>query len=178
MFRIASISVLVAAGSAALFAQDPLSFAIATPRPINPAAGSTNPSALATQSLNPYLGSIQGGKLTPGEINLTLQDATFFYEPKKVELDKVVKTGEGHEPVVTSASYNPANEMPYRGPGSPVQVKEGEDPTTAATRAFVYCVRTGDRPIADEHVGLGSALAVVSANTARVAKREVEITTS
>jgi outer membrane protein TolC len=75
MFRIASISVLVAAGSAALFAQDPLSFAIATPRPINPAAGSTNPSALATQSLNPYLGSIQGGKLTPGEINLTLQDA-------------------------------------------------------------------------------------------------------
>jgi hypothetical protein len=29
--------------------------------PINPAAGSTNPSALATQSLNPYLGSIPGG---------------------------------------------------------------------------------------------------------------------
>jgi predicted dehydrogenase len=115
---------------------------------------------------------------TKGSLNLTLQDATFFYEPKKVEIDKVVKTGEGHEPVVTSASYNPANEMPYRGPGSPVQVKEGEDPTTAATRAFVYCVRTGERPIADEHVGLGSALAVVSANEARVAKREVEIAPS
>jgi len=54
---------------------DPLSYAIATPRPINPAAGSTNPSALATQSLNPYLGSIPGGKLTPGEIKLTLADA-------------------------------------------------------------------------------------------------------
>jgi predicted dehydrogenase len=112
---------------------------------------------------------------TKGSLNLTLQDATFFYEPRKVEVDKLVKTGEGHEPVVTSASYNPANEMPYRGPGSPVQVKDAEDPTTAATRAFVYCVRTGERPIADEHVGLGSALAVVSANEARVAKREVEI---
>jgi predicted dehydrogenase len=110
-----------------------------------------------------------------GSLNLTLEDATFFYEPKKVEVAKVVKTGDGHEPVVTSASYSPANEMPYRGAGSPVQIKEGEDPTTAATRAFVYCVRNKERPIADEHVGLGSALAVVSANEARVAKREVEI---
>jgi predicted dehydrogenase len=110
-----------------------------------------------------------------GSLNLTLEDATFFYEPRKVEASKVTKTGEGREPVVTSASYSPANEMPYRGPGTPVQVKDAEDPTTAATRAFVYCVRTGERPIADEHVGLGSALAVVSANEARATKREVEI---
>jgi outer membrane protein TolC len=75
MFRFTSIGLLVAASSACLFAQDPLSYAIATPRPINPAAGSTNPSALATQSLNPYLGSIPGGKLVPGEIKLTLHDA-------------------------------------------------------------------------------------------------------
>ena len=75
MFRFATISLLVAAGPTFLFAQDPLSYAIATPRPINPAAGSTNPSALATQSLNPYLGSIPGGKLIPGKIKLTLQDA-------------------------------------------------------------------------------------------------------
>ena len=73
MLRFTSIALLVAT-SCALFAQDPLSYAIATPRPINPAAGSTNPSALATQSLNPYLGSIPGGKLIPGEIQLTLQD--------------------------------------------------------------------------------------------------------
>jgi len=110
-----------------------------------------------------------------GSLNLTLEDATFFYEPKKVEVAKVAKTGDGREPVVTSASYSPANEMPYRGPGSPVQIKEGEDPTTAATRAFIHCVRTKERPIADEHVGLGSALAVVSANAARVAKHEVAI---
>jgi outer membrane protein TolC len=75
MFRSATIILLMAAGSAALCGQDPLSYAIATPRPINPAAGSTNPSALATQSLNPYLGSIPGGKLIPGKIQLSLQDA-------------------------------------------------------------------------------------------------------
>ncbi len=109
---------------------------------------------------------------TKGSLNLTLQDAMFYYEPRRVE---AVKTGKGYEPVVTGASYNPANEMPYRGPGKPVEVNNAEDPTTAATRAFVHCVRTGERPIADEHVGLGSALAVVSANQARVQKREVEI---
>jgi predicted dehydrogenase len=109
---------------------------------------------------------------TKGSLNLTLQDAMFYYEPRRVE---AVKTGKGYEPVVTGASYNPANEMPYRGPGKPVAVNNAEDPTTAATRAFVHCVRTGDRPIADEHVGLGPALAVVSANQARVQKREVEI---
>jgi hypothetical protein len=65
--------------------------------------------------------------------------------------------------------------MPYRGPGKPVQVTTAEDPTTAATRAFVYCVRTGTRPIADEHVGFGSALAVVQSNQARLKKQEVPI---
>jgi outer membrane protein TolC len=75
MFRLATISLLAAVSSAAVFAQDPLSYAIVTPRPINPAAGSTNPSALATQSLNPYLGSVPGGKLIPAEIQLTLLDA-------------------------------------------------------------------------------------------------------
>ena len=114
---------------------------------------------------------------TKGSLNLTLQDATFFYEPRKVTAVKEEKGGNKQEPVVTSASYSPANEMPYRGPGKPVEVKDPEDPTTAATRAFVYCVRTGERPIADERVGLGSALAVVSANEARMAKREIEIAT-
>lgn len=78
MFRTMSISVLIAAASLTAFAQtgsDPLSYALATPRPINPAAGSTNPSAAATQSLNPYLGSVPGGKLVEGEIKLSLEDA-------------------------------------------------------------------------------------------------------
>jgi predicted dehydrogenase len=111
---------------------------------------------------------------TKGSLNLTLEDATFFYEPRPVEQVQM-KNGKEFKPVVTGASYNPANEMPYRGPGKPVQVTNAEDPTTAATRAFVHCVRTGERPIADEHVGLGSALAVVSANQARYEQREVKI---
>jgi outer membrane protein TolC len=73
MFRLAIVSML----ATAVFAQTPgpLSYAIPTPRPINPAAGSTNPSARATQSLNPYLGSVPGAKLVPGELKLTLEDA-------------------------------------------------------------------------------------------------------
>lgn len=108
-----------------------------------------------------------------GSLNLTLEDATFYYEPRKIE--KVVKTANNEKAVVTGASYNPAGEMPYRGPGAPVQVSTAEDPTTAATRAFINCVRTGQRPIADEHVGLGSALCVVNANTARATGIEVKI---
>ena len=78
MFRMLSLTLIISAASVAAFAQagsDPLSYALATPRPINPAAGSTNPSALATQALNPYLGSVPGSKLVEGEIKLTLEDA-------------------------------------------------------------------------------------------------------
>lgn len=76
MFRVISFGVLLAFGSLAASAQtDPLSYALTTPRPINPAAGSSNPSARATQSLNPYLGSVPGGKVVEGEIRLTLSDA-------------------------------------------------------------------------------------------------------
>ena len=52
----------------------PLNYSIATPRPIDPAAASTNPSAQATQTLNPYLGSVPGN-LVDGELKLTLNDA-------------------------------------------------------------------------------------------------------
>jgi predicted dehydrogenase len=111
---------------------------------------------------------------TKGSLNLTLEDATFFYEPKKI-----VRAAPAHatkdEGVTTSASYNPANEMPYRGPGKPVDVSTAEDPTTAATRAFVYCVRTGTAPIADAKVGLGSALAVIQANESLRQRKEVPI---
>ncbi len=76
MFRMISFGVLFVFGSLAASAQtDPLSYALTTPRPINPAAGSSNPSARATQSLNPYLGSVPGGKAVEGEIKLTLSDA-------------------------------------------------------------------------------------------------------
>jgi outer membrane protein TolC len=48
---------------------------IATSRPINPATGTTNPSARATQTLNPYLGSTPDGTAVNEEIRLTLEDA-------------------------------------------------------------------------------------------------------
>jgi predicted dehydrogenase len=106
---------------------------------------------------------------TKGSLNLTLQDATFYYEPKKI-----VRVEPQGKEVITTASYNPSNEMPYRGPGSPVEVTP-EDPTTAATRAFIYCVRHGVQPIADVHVGYGSALGVIQANEARRTNRQVAV---
>jgi predicted dehydrogenase len=109
-----------------------------------------------------------------GSLNLTLEDATFFYEPHRI-----VKTpAKDGKAAVTSASYSPSGEMPYRGSGKPVQVTTAEDPTTAATRAFVYCVRTNTQPIADVHVGFGSALAVVQSNHSRLKKQEVEVPAS
>src|SRR4051812_330135 len=36
----------------------PLGYSVPTPRPINPAESTTNPSAQATQRQNPYLGSV------------------------------------------------------------------------------------------------------------------------
>ncbi len=54
--------------------QNPLQYSIATPRPINPAAGTTTPSAQATQQQNPYLGSIPAPN-TGTTIKLSLKSA-------------------------------------------------------------------------------------------------------
>src|ERR1700722_12465184 len=48
---------------------------IPTPRPINPATDTTNPSARATQTLNPYLGSTPEGNVVEAEIRISLEDA-------------------------------------------------------------------------------------------------------
>jgi outer membrane protein TolC len=45
-----------------------------TPRPINPATDTTNPSARATQNLNPYLGSTPHGEATKETLRLSLDD--------------------------------------------------------------------------------------------------------
>jgi predicted dehydrogenase len=113
---------------------------------------------------------------TKGSLNLTLEDATFYYEPRQITQSK--PSIDEEKGVTTSASYRPGGEMPYRGPGKPVDVTTAEDPTTAATRAFIYCVRTGTEPIANVHVGLGSALAVVQADQARQLNKEVAVPAS
>jgi outer membrane protein TolC len=52
----------------------PLGYSIVTPRPINPAEGTTNPSAQATQVQNPYLGSVPSNN-TGSRIELSLRSA-------------------------------------------------------------------------------------------------------
>lgn len=111
---------------------------------------------------------------TKGSLNLTLQDATFYYEPAKVT--KPASAGKNEEKgVTTTASYRPGGEMPYRGPGKPVDVTTAEDPTTAATRAFIYCVRNNAEPVSNVHIGRAAALAVIQANKARYDGKQMEI---
>jgi outer membrane protein TolC len=53
---------------------NPLGYSVTTPRPINPAEGTTTPSAQATQRQNPYLGSVPS-KNTGTKIDLSLKGA-------------------------------------------------------------------------------------------------------
>jgi outer membrane protein TolC len=55
-------------------AMDPLRYSVSTPRPVNPAEGTTNPSAQATQRQNPYLGSVPG-KSTGTNLEISLNNA-------------------------------------------------------------------------------------------------------
>ncbi len=54
---------------------DPLSNSIPTPRPFDPGTNTTNPSALASQTQNPYLGSVPISTPIDGILNLSLEDA-------------------------------------------------------------------------------------------------------
>ena len=46
-----------------------------TPRPFDPGQNTTNPSAFATQTQNPFLGSVPTGKLVPGILPLSMKAA-------------------------------------------------------------------------------------------------------
>jgi outer membrane protein TolC len=70
-----AVALFASAAGAVAGQSNPLDYSISTPRPINPAADSTNPSARATQSLNPYLGSVPDSNVVAGEIKLSLADA-------------------------------------------------------------------------------------------------------
>src|SRR5437879_6291162 len=54
--------------------RSPLGYSVATPRPINPAEGTTTPSAQAAQRQNPYLGSVPS-KNTGTRLELSLRTA-------------------------------------------------------------------------------------------------------
>ena len=102
---------------------------------------------------------------TEGSLQLTLEDATFYYEPQKPKLvtptADVLKKG-----IATGASYRASGEMPYRGPGQVLDVKQQEEPTLTAVRSFVECVRNKRQPVANVHVGYASAMAAAYANRA------------
>lgn len=77
LIHAAVLSLLLAIPEAILSqaATDPQGYSISTPRPINPAASTTNPSALATQGQNPYLGSTPAGKASDEVLALSLREA-------------------------------------------------------------------------------------------------------
>lgn len=102
---------------------------------------------------------------TEGSVQITIEDATMYYEPRKAKpvpgSYEVVEHG-----IVTGASYSTKGEMPYRGPGERLPVKATEDPTLTACRAFIECVRTGQQTVANAHVGFASGVAAAMANRA------------
>jgi predicted dehydrogenase len=102
---------------------------------------------------------------TEGSVQITIEDATFYYEPKKQHATaaqaEVIQRG-----VTTGASYQTKSEMPYRGSGEKLDTPAAEDPTLAAVRAFVQCVKNKQRPFADVRVGYASAIATAVGNQA------------
>ena len=101
-----------------------------------------------------------------GSVEVTMEDALFYYEPKRAASPVPEATTERGVP--TGATYRTRGEMPYRGPGSPVKIPEGAEgnPNFVACRSFIESLRNNTRPFADEGVGWGSAVSVSLANKA------------
>jgi predicted dehydrogenase len=100
-----------------------------------------------------------------GSVEVTMEDAIFYYEPKKSTpvVGEVTERG-----VPTGATYSTKGEMPYRGPGKPVKIPETTEsnPNLAACRSFIDSLGNNTRPFADEQAGWRSAVSVYLANKA------------
>ncbi len=111
-------------------------------------------------------------------MQITIEDATFYYEKKlsnQPTADKPVSKTIVERGVVTGASYSTAGEMPYRGPGEKVQTGAAGDPTLDSVRSFVEAVRGEHGIDADVHVGFGSGVACAVAHDAVFAEQRMPI---
>ena len=108
-----------------------------------------------------------------GSAEVTMEDAIFYYEPKRAASPVSEATTERGVP--TGATYRTRGEMPYRGAGSPVKIPEGAEgnPNFLACRSFIESLRNNTRPFADELVGRASAVSVSLANKAIEAGRRI-----
>ena len=111
---------------------------------------------------------------TRGSLNITLEGAMFYYEPENA-VTASAKADAGSKGITTGASYRAGSEMPYYGQGKPIDVPLTEDPTETAVRSFIDCIRTGQEPIADVQSGARVAMAVITANQALSARRDLDI---
>jgi predicted dehydrogenase len=112
---------------------------------------------------------------TGGTVELTLQDGAFYYEPARPNSavpKEVLARG-----VDTKSSLSTEGDMPYRGPGSEIEVPEDEagDPTLLACASFIESLRQDKQPFADENVGWAAAVPVALGNEAAYEKGRVDI---
>jgi predicted dehydrogenase len=103
---------------------------------------------------------------TGGTVELTLEGGAFYYEPARP--NSAVPRDLLERGVHTSATLATQGDMPYRGPGLPIEVPEEEvgSPDLLASTSFVESLRSDTRPVADEGVGWASAVAVALGNEA------------
>ena len=111
---------------------------------------------------------------TGGSIELTLEDGFFYYEPARANSavpEELIERG-----VHTSATLATSGDMPYRGPGLPIEIPENEagNPNLLAAASFIESLRNDTRPFADEQVGWASAVAVALGNRAIRGEHYVE----
>jgi predicted dehydrogenase len=116
---------------------------------------------------------------TEGSVQITIEDATFFYENSKKSnapsADQAASRTVVERGVVTGASYSTKGEMPYRGVGAKVVVASSEDPTLVAIRSFVGAVRGENAVLADIGVGFRSAIACAVGHDAVFAETKMSI---